>query len=109
MPKKTLPVQAIPAIVKDHVQMWGLAIHTQRMFQRITTAQLAQRIGVSIPTVTRLEKGDTGVSIGTYITALFAVGLRDAIPVLDAALWQTKTNQRMRPKKSELGAQFGYF
>lgn len=51
MPKKSLAAQATPLVVQEHIQMWGKAIRAQRMVLRLTAAQLASRIGVSVPTV----------------------------------------------------------
>jgi transcriptional regulator with XRE-family HTH domain len=110
MPKKISSPQATPLQVQEHVRIWGQAIRAQRMVQRITAAQLATRIGVSLPTVGRMEKGDPGVSVGAYLTALFALGLEHAAtPALDASLWQHPSNARMRPTHSESGADLGYF
>ena len=36
---------------------------------------MAARVGVSRTTLSRLEKGEPGVSVGTYATALFVLGL----------------------------------
>lgn len=34
----------------------------------------AKRLGVSIPTLIRMERGDPGVSMGVYATALWMIG-----------------------------------
>lgn len=34
----------------------------------------AQRLGISIPTLIRMERGDPGVSMGVYATALWMIG-----------------------------------
>lgn len=110
MPKKTFPAQATPLVVQEHIQMWGKAIRAQRMFMRLTAAQLASRIGVSIPTVARLEKGDPGVGVGSYLCALFALGLNfAATPALNPDLWQTPANKRVRLTRVESGDELGYF
>jgi hypothetical protein len=40
----------------------------------------AQRIGVSIPTLIRMERGDPGVGIGIVVTALWMMGRAQALP-----------------------------
>ncbi len=102
MPKKTLSPGALPDAIQSHVQMWGQAIKCQRIEQRMTGAQLASKISVSTPTVSRMEKGDTGVGIGSYLHALSTIGLlAAAAPKLKHALWQQKSAQRMRPTFDE--------
>ncbi|MEO8546463.1 MAG: XRE family transcriptional regulator [Burkholderiaceae bacterium] len=44
----------------------------------------AGRIGVSEPTLARMERGDPGVAFGTYATALWVIGRAQAIPELAA-------------------------
>lgn len=84
--------------------MWGNAVKNQRISQRQTAAQLAEQIKVSKPTVSRLEKGDASISVGTYLSALFALGLRnEATPPLKQSLWQNESRQRMRPTFDEWG------
>lgn len=82
--------------------MWGSAVKNQRIGQRQTAAQLAEQIKVSKPTISRLEKGDAGISVGTYLSALFALGLRaEATPPLKQSLWRDESRQRMRPTFDE--------
>ena len=110
MPKKSLPSDVAPLVVQEHIQMWGHAIRVQRTLLRLTAAQLASRIGVSVPTVARLEKGDCGVGVGSYLGALFALGLNSAAtPALNPDLWQKPTNKRVRPTLAESGDELGYF
>lgn len=110
MPKKTLSSEATPLVVQEHIQIWGKAIRAQRLVLRLTAAQLASRIGVSVPTVARLEKGDPGVGVGSYLSALFALGLNSAaVPMLNPELWQDPANKRVRPTRAESGDELGYF
>src|SRR3954462_162326 len=41
----------------------------------LTTAMMAERLGVAWSTYLRLEKGDPAVAMGTYAMALFVLGL----------------------------------
>ncbi|MFY9137589.1 helix-turn-helix domain-containing protein [Zwartia sp.] len=104
MPKKTHSSTEISIEIQEHVRMWGSAVKNQRISQRQTAAQLAEQIKVSKPTVSRLEKGDAGISVGIYLSALFALGLRtEATPPLKQSLWQNESRQRMRPTFDEWG------
>ncbi|WP_229170576.1 helix-turn-helix domain-containing protein [Bradyrhizobium altum] len=69
----------------------GEAIRTARIRRRKTAADIAGRLGVSLPTLRKLETGDPGVSLGTFLTALW---LLDLSPALMAAL---------DPAKDEIG------
>lgn len=42
----------------------------------------AKRLGVSIPTLIRMERGDPGVGMGVYATALWTIGRVKAIAEL---------------------------
>jgi transcriptional regulator with XRE-family HTH domain len=104
MPKKTLSPRALPAEIQFHVRMWGQAIKCHRIEQRLTGAQLADQINVSIPTVSRMEKGDPGVSAGTYLNAMSKIGLlAKAAPTLKYSLWHLTSKQRVRPTFDEWG------
>jgi transcriptional regulator with XRE-family HTH domain len=44
----------------------------------------AQRLGVSVPTLIRMEQGDAGVGMGIYATALWLIGRVAALPDIAA-------------------------
>ena len=53
----------------------GGNIRLARVRRRITSALLAERIGVSHATMTAIERGAPGVAAGHYASALFSLGL----------------------------------
>jgi transcriptional regulator with XRE-family HTH domain len=53
----------------DAAKVLGLRIREGRLRRGWTTAELAQRVGVSPPTIVALEAGATGTAIGTIFTA----------------------------------------
>ncbi|MFT4605569.1 MAG: transcriptional regulator with XRE-family HTH domain [Rhodothermales bacterium] len=57
----------------------GADIRDARKRRRIKTAVMADRLQVSRPTLRRLERGDPGVGMGTYATALYVLGLADRL------------------------------
>jgi transcriptional regulator with XRE-family HTH domain len=71
--------------------------------------EFAFRIGVSIPTLYKMEQGNPSVSIGTWIKALSMIGKLDDFDKLIApneslferydALEKTKNRQRVRKQK----------
>jgi transcriptional regulator with XRE-family HTH domain len=53
----------------------GNDIRDARRRRRIPVAILAERASVSRMTLSKAEKGDPGVSLGTYATVLFSLGM----------------------------------
>jgi len=60
----------------------GERIRLARLRRRIPLVELAQRIGVSRPTLLRLERGDAGVSLAVLVRALSVLGLLDDLQKL---------------------------
>ena len=57
----------------------GKDIRTARLRRNVARTDLAVRAGTSPSTVSRLEKGDPGVGIGTLADVLVALGLIDRL------------------------------
>ncbi len=55
------------------------AIRAARLQRGWTVEELAERVGVSHPTIAKVERGDPGVAAGTLLEAATVVGL----PLLD--------------------------
>jgi len=104
MPKKFLPAAALPTLVQERLRIWGSCIRKQRILQRIRIEDLCARIGVSDPTLRRMESGDPRSSVGLYLSALYVLGVLDAVvPPPPAALWGEISRRRARPAASEAG------
>lgn len=104
MPKKLSHAENWPTLVLDRLSMWGRCIHAQRLRQRITAADLCQRLGISEATLRRLERGDPGAASGAYLTALLTLGVADeATPSLPEALWQERPGHRVKLSQHEKG------
>lgn len=99
LPKKLLDNRLVPTLVQERLLTWGRCIQAQRLQQRVTTADLCQRMGVSENTLRRLEKGDPGAGAGIYLAALWALSMMDELapPVPPALL----TSPRQRVKRTE--------
>ena len=91
----------------------GRDIRIARKKRRMPVADFAERLGVSVPTVVRLERGEPGVSIGCLAMALMVLGeLRRIEELLDistddaglmidvAALPQRIRTRRVRPMEA---------
>ena len=57
----------------------GQDIRNARLRRSIAVSDLAVRAGTSASSITRLEKGDPGVAIGTLADVLVALGLIDRL------------------------------
>ena len=84
MSKKSSAIDAMPSSVLAHLRELGENLSIARKRRRETIKAWAQRIGVSEPTLIRMEKGDPSVSMGVYATALWMMGRHHAMPDLAA-------------------------
>lgn len=64
-----------PVPVARALRKLGHDIRDARRRRRIPVAILAQRASISRTTLNKAEKGDPGVSVGTYATVLFVLGM----------------------------------
>jgi transcriptional regulator with XRE-family HTH domain len=76
--KKEESSPAPPAVRRAHRQLAG-DIAVWRRLRGLTQVQLADRAGVSRDTLTRLEKGDGGVSTENLLRVLRALGILDSV------------------------------
>ena len=54
---------------------FGERLRLARLRRKITTVQMAERMAISRDTLSRLEKGDANIALGTYLRALRVLGL----------------------------------
>jgi len=64
----------LPAL-RRRMAALGENLRLARLRRRITAAQLAERAGISRPTLSAIEKGDPAVSFGAYANVLFCLGV----------------------------------
>src|SRR5437764_1242762 len=68
-----------PIPVARALRKLGGDIRDARKRRRIPVAILAERSSISRMTLSKVEKGDPGVSFGTYATVLFSLGMLDRL------------------------------
>src|SRR5258708_3139943 len=73
---------ALPLPVRRALKKLGADISAARRRRGITAKLLAQRAFINPKSLTRVERGDAGVSMGVYATVLFTLGMADRIGVL---------------------------
>lgn len=84
MQKRSQALENLPPMVLTQLRSLGDNLAVARKRRRESRAVWAQRMGVSEPTLTRMERGDASVAIGTYATALWLMGRAAAIADLAA-------------------------
>jgi transcriptional regulator with XRE-family HTH domain len=65
----------LPLPAKRALAKLGADIRSARLRRRISTSIMAARAFVTRTTLLKVERGDPGVSLGTYATVLFILGL----------------------------------
>jgi transcriptional regulator with XRE-family HTH domain len=74
----------MPPAASHALRGLGENLAVARVRRRESQRAWAKRIGVSVPTLIRLERGDPGVGAGIYATALWLIGRAGALPALAA-------------------------
>jgi len=74
MPKTPDALATLPPAVVAALKTLGENLAIARVRRRESQRVWAKRVGVSIPTLIRMEQGDPGVSAGIYATALWLIG-----------------------------------
>jgi transcriptional regulator with XRE-family HTH domain len=74
-----MDAKPLPLPVRRALRKLGHDIRDARRRRRIQQAILAQRSSISRMTLNKVEKGEPGVSMGTYATILFSLGMSDRL------------------------------
>jgi hypothetical protein len=69
----------MPIPARKALRKLGHDIRDARLRRRIPTAIMSQRALVTRTTLHKVEKGDPTVSMGTYCTALFVLGMTERL------------------------------
>ncbi|MDP3423167.1 MAG: XRE family transcriptional regulator [Burkholderiaceae bacterium] len=77
MPKTARALQQLPPATQATLDKLGADLAVARLRRKESLKTWAARMGVSVPTLQRLEAGDPGVGIGIVATALWLIQ-RDA-------------------------------
>lgn len=84
----------------------GERLRNARLRRNLTSVLFAERVGVSRDTLHRLEKGDPGISLGTYLRALRVLGLDQDLDLIaqDDVLGRKLQDERLAaPRRSRGG------
>lgn len=108
MPKSSSHNAFLPPQAQQALLALGEHLALARKRRKQSLREWAQRMGVSVRTVQRMEQGDPGVGMGIYAVALWLMGRTDALagmalPELDMValdLELAAASQRGRPKSA---------
>lgn len=73
MPKTARALQHLPPATAAAIEKLGADLAVARLRRKESLKTWAKRIGVSVPTLQRLESGDPSVGIGIVATALWLI------------------------------------
>jgi hypothetical protein len=80
MPKTPNALESLPPAVEAALKRLGENLAVARVRRRESQRVWAKRLGISVPTLIRMEQGDSGVGAGIYATALWLMGRVQALP-----------------------------
>ncbi|HEU4773599.1 helix-turn-helix domain-containing protein [Lysobacter sp. CW239] len=88
----------------------GKRLRAARLRRAMTQGQLAERVGVSTPTIGKLEGGDPSTSLATVLRVLTVLGLNEDVDLLAAedSLGRSLQDSQLkppRPKSTQTQAQ----
>lgn len=84
MPKTARAISQLPPATAAALEKLGADLAVARLRRKESLKTWAQRMGVSIPTLQRLEAGDPAVGIGIVATALWLIQRDSALGALAA-------------------------
>jgi transcriptional regulator with XRE-family HTH domain len=70
---------ALPLSVHRALKKLGADLSAARRRRRVPMALMAERAFISRNTLSRVERGDPGVSLGVFASVLFVLGMEDRI------------------------------
>ena len=82
----------ISSATADTLILLAEVVRAGRLQRGWTVGELAERVGVSRPTIVRVERGEPGVAVGTVLEAALLVG----VPLFDA---DPEVRERYRASK----------
>jgi hypothetical protein len=82
MPKDSAALSSLPPAAAEALRRLGENLAVARIRRKEPQRVWARRLGVSVPTLIRMEQGDPGVAAGIYATALWMMGRAQALPEL---------------------------
>jgi DNA-binding XRE family transcriptional regulator len=101
--KNSFSLESIPAEVNAALVKLRQNLALSRLRRKESQRTWAKRMAISVPTLIRLERGDSGVSMGIYAMALWMMGRTQALsdladPVSDLGALEMGIRKAMKTK-----------
>ena len=108
MPRQNISPADHPQAVRQEIERLAQHIVVARKRRGETQAQWARKLGVSAPTMARIERGDPSVAMASYVMCLWLIhpqmGLADLVaPENDHVALErevSQVRQKLRPRKA---------
>lgn len=84
MPKQSRALLSMPPVVLAQLKQLGEHLAIARKRRKESRRTWAERIGITEPTLARMERGDPSVAFGSYATALWLIGRAQVLAELAA-------------------------
>lgn len=94
--------KTLPARVSESVEHLGHRVRVARVRRSMSIAELAAKAGLNRNTLNALELGRPGISLGAFVTVLWALGLDETLEGLanpDADTHGKTLEASRRPKR----------
>jgi transcriptional regulator with XRE-family HTH domain len=106
-----MDIKNTPIPVNRALKKFGQDLRDARKRRRITMQLAAERAGISRATLSKIEKGDEGVSLGAYAKILFVLGMIERLveladptfDILGLGLESDNLPKRIRISRKEKG------
>lgn len=104
MPKQNTRPADYPQAVVKQIELLAQNIVIARKRRHETQAQWAKKLGVSQPTMARIERGDPSVAMASYVMCMWLINQAAGLPNLISPLNDHASLEReltkIRPRKS---------
>ncbi|WP_431049272.1 helix-turn-helix domain-containing protein [Roseateles sp. L2-2] len=82
MKSRLIPTAPVPRTVTDLAAQLGKRIRVARIRRKLRQQDLADRAGLSRTAIEAVESGKLSTGLGTYLRALWAMGLADNLDLV---------------------------
>lgn len=86
MPRQNTPPTEFPQAVLQEIEQLGRNIAIARRRRGETQGQWAKKLGVSQPTMARIERGDPSVTMASYVMCMWLINQAEGLADLVAPL-----------------------
>src|SRR5690606_28979409 len=105
MPKQSQALLNLTPATLSAIETMGSHLALARVRRKESLATRAKRVGVSVPTLVKMENGDPTVSLGAYAQALWLIGRDSELARLAAPEFAREAREQDVDEATHLGRQ----